>query len=77
MFVGVKDPKPNVKTNALDDENHETITANKSVIVDDYSKDSFIDYIIRDNKISILDKKNLLENQIIRVNLNTYLPFKL
>jgi hypothetical protein len=77
LFVGVKDPKPNVKTNALDDENHETITANKSVIVDDYSKDSFIDYIIRDNKISILDKKNLLENQIIRVNLNTYLPFKL
>jgi hypothetical protein len=35
LFIGVTDQKPNVKTNALDDEIHETINANKSVIVDD------------------------------------------
>jgi hypothetical protein len=55
LFVGVTVPKRNVKINALDDEIHETINVNKSVIVDDYSKDSFIDCIISDNKISILD----------------------
>ncbi len=77
MFVGVTDPKRNVKINALEDEIHETINVNKSVIVDDYSKDLFIDCIISDNKISILDKNNLLENQRIKDNVNTSSSFKL
>lgn len=77
LFLGVTDPKPNVKTNELDDEIHETINANKSIIVDDYSKDSFIDYIIGDNKISILDKNNLLENKRIKDNVNHCSYFKL
>ena len=37
FYVSVTVPKPKVKTNELDDEIHETIIANKSVIVDDYS----------------------------------------
>jgi hypothetical protein len=77
LFLGVTDPKPNVKTNELDDEIHETINANKSIIVDDYSKDSFIDYVIGDNKISILDKNNLLENKRIKDNVNHCSYFKL
>ena len=77
LFVGVTDPKRNVKINALEDEIHETIIANKSVIVDDYSKDSFIDYVIGDNKISILDKNNLLENKRIKDNVNHCSYFKL
>jgi hypothetical protein len=77
LFVGVTDPKRNVKINALEDEIHETINVNKSVIVDDYSKDLFIDCIISDNKISILDKNNLLENQRIKDNVNTSSSFKL
>jgi hypothetical protein len=77
LFEGVSDPKTNVKSNELDNEIHETINENKSVNVDDYSKDSFIDYIIGDYKISILDKNNLLENQRIKDNVNNYSSFKL